>query len=126
MDSTQIESQGGQLRVEVTVLRADNIPRIKAFGVKREYFVTIAYGATTKKIKKKTRNVTVQIEGQTAFWNQTLDPFFVQPSSHLILFLYAKRVVHKDLLIGTHDTTVPTESERGSFLHCRILVYTAN
>jgi hypothetical protein len=90
MDSTQIESQGGQLRVEVTgvcldpdsftfskysiVLRADNIPRIKAFGVKREYFVTIAYGATTKKIKKKTRNVTVQIEGQTAFWNQTLDP----------------------------------------------------
>ena len=54
------------------VLRARNVPHIKTiFGVKREYFVTIAYRAITKKTKKRTKSV--QIEGQTAVWNQRLD-----------------------------------------------------
>jgi hypothetical protein len=56
------------------VLRADNVPHIKAFGVKREYFVSVFHEQTTNKIKKKTRNVPIQIEGQAALWNQTLDP----------------------------------------------------
>jgi hypothetical protein len=56
------------------VLRADNVPHVKAFGVKREYFVSVFHGATTNKIKKKTRNVPIHMEGQTALWNQTLDP----------------------------------------------------
>jgi hypothetical protein len=38
--------------------------------VKREYFVTVAYQATKKKTK---RTKSVQIEGQMAVWNQTLD-----------------------------------------------------
>jgi len=54
------------------VLRAHNVPQFKTIlGVKREYFVTITYRATTKKTKKKTKGV--QNEGQTAVWNQTLD-----------------------------------------------------
>jgi hypothetical protein len=36
--------------------------------VKRKFFVTVAYRATTKR-----RTKSVQIEGQTAVWNQTLD-----------------------------------------------------
>ena len=53
------------------VLRALNVPDIKTiFGGKRDYFVTIGYQATKKKTKK---TKTVQIEGQTAVWNQTLD-----------------------------------------------------
>ena len=98
MDSSQItESQGRQLqpvRAEVTgvysnppcsgidkdltsllVLRALNVPYIKTvFGGKREYFVTIAYQVATKKAKKTKKTKSVQIEGQTAEWNQTLDP----------------------------------------------------
>jgi len=51
------------------VLRARNVPHIKTtFGGKREFFITIAYGATTKKTKKRTK-----IEGQTAVWNERLD-----------------------------------------------------
>jgi hypothetical protein len=55
----------------LSVLRALNVPLIKTiFGGKREYIVTIAY-QTTKKKTKKTKSV--QIEGQAAVWNQTLD-----------------------------------------------------
>ena len=53
------------------VLRADNVPYIKTFGVKREYFVTISHGVTTKKTTKKTKSV--QIDGGTAVWDQRLD-----------------------------------------------------
>jgi hypothetical protein len=53
------------------VLRALNLPHIKAiFGGRREYFVTITHQATKKKTKK---TKSVRIEGQTAVWNQTLD-----------------------------------------------------
>ena len=41
----------------------------------------------------------------------------VQPSSHLILCLYAKRSAHPDILIGTHEMPIPLGSQRGSF--CR-------
>ncbi|KAH8979003.1 hypothetical protein EDB92DRAFT_445415 [Lactarius akahatsu] len=118
MGSTQIaESQGSQsqpISVGVTVIRARNIPHIKTtFGRKRELFVTIAYGATTKKTKKQTekRTKTVHIDGQTAVWDQRLDPFFVQPSSQLTLCLYAKRLTQRDILIGIHQMVIPNESE---------------
>ncbi|KAN0128709.1 hypothetical protein V8E53_013430 [Lactarius tabidus] len=124
--STQIaESQGS--RVEVTVLQALNVPHIKTkFGGKREYFVTVAYQVTTKKTKKTKKTKSVQSEGQTAVWNQTLDPFFVKPPSHLILCLYAKRLTQKDLLIGTHQITIPAESESGSSVHYKTLIHTTN
>ncbi|KAF8265522.1 hypothetical protein EI94DRAFT_1702414 [Lactarius quietus] len=80
MDSTQVtESQGSQsalVRVEVTVLRALHVPYIKTvFGGKREYFITVTYQATTKKAKKTKKTKSVQIEGQMAVWNETLDAF---------------------------------------------------
>jgi hypothetical protein len=97
LDSTKTqaqvtESQGGHVEVtgaylnpagaridkdliSPSVLRALNVPHIKTiFGGKREYFVTIAYQATTKKEKKTKKTKSVQSEGQTAVWNQTLDP----------------------------------------------------
>ena len=57
------------------VLQALNIPYIKnILGGKREYFITIGYQATKKKTKKTKKTKSVQIEGQTVVWNQTLDP----------------------------------------------------
>ncbi|KAF8264172.1 hypothetical protein EI94DRAFT_1788157, partial [Lactarius quietus] len=105
-------SQSSLVRVEVTVLRAINVPHIKnKFGGKREYFFTVTYQETTKKAKKTKKTKSVQIEGQMVVWNETLDAFSVQPSSHLILCIYAKRLTQRDLLIGTHEITIPTESE---------------
>ena len=57
------------------VLRALNVPSIKTiYGGKREFFVTIGYQATKKKANKTQKTKSVQIERQTAVWNQTLDP----------------------------------------------------
>ena len=53
------------------VLRAHGVPIIKTFGVKKEYFVTISDGVTTKKTMKKTKSV--QIQGETVVWDQRLD-----------------------------------------------------
>ncbi|KAH9022901.1 hypothetical protein EDB85DRAFT_2278061 [Lactarius pseudohatsudake] len=51
--STRIaESQGSLSRVEVTVLRAHNLPSIKKRrGLKRSFYVTITHDTTTKKTK---------------------------------------------------------------------------
>ncbi|KAH9028768.1 hypothetical protein EDB85DRAFT_2276299, partial [Lactarius pseudohatsudake] len=119
MDSIRIAESHDQgtrsqpVSVEVTVLRARNVPHIKAtFSGKREFFVTIAYGAATKTKKQtKRRTKSVQIDGQTVMWDQRLDAFFVQPSSHLTLCLYAKRLTKSDLLIGTHEMVIPVGSE---------------
>ncbi|KAH9016554.1 hypothetical protein EDB85DRAFT_1898048 [Lactarius pseudohatsudake] len=53
LDSTRIaESQGSLSRVEVTVLRAHNLPSIKKRrGLKRSFYVTITHDTTTKKTK---------------------------------------------------------------------------
>ncbi|KAH8988084.1 hypothetical protein EDB92DRAFT_2104794, partial [Lactarius akahatsu] len=99
MGSTRnAESQGGRSQVEVTVLRARNVPHIKTtFGRKKEFFVTIAYGATTKTGKQtKKRTKGVHTDGQTAL---KVPISFVQSSSHLILCLYAKRLTRSDVLI---------------------------
>ncbi|KAH9030075.1 hypothetical protein EDB84DRAFT_1676992, partial [Lactarius hengduanensis] len=135
MDSTQIAgSQGSRsqpLSVEVMVLRACNVPQFKTtFGGKREYFVTITYGTTTKKTKKQTKKRTksAQIDGQIVAWDQRLDALYdflifghifrlkvpislVQPSSRIILSLYAKKSITSDILIGTHEMTLPVVSQ---------------
>ncbi|KAH9053644.1 hypothetical protein EDB87DRAFT_207968 [Lactarius vividus] len=132
--STQVSgSQGsrsqpeGAERVEVTVIRAHNVPQfgsILGVPVKTEYFVTITYAATTKKTKKKIKKTkSVQIDGQMAVWDQRLDPFFVQPSSRLLIRLYAKRLRINDTLIGTYEVVIPVESTSSS-VHYRILVHT--
>ena len=51
---------------------------------------------------------------------------FVQPSSHFILCLYAKRLTHKDLLFGRQEISIPAEPESGSFAHHKIHVHTTN
>ncbi|KAH9002381.1 hypothetical protein EDB86DRAFT_3074161 [Lactarius hatsudake] len=91
-------------RVEVTVLRA-HVPRIKKqFGRRRRLFVTVTDGATMKK------TISLQIDGHTVHWNQTLDAFYTQQSSQLTLRLYEKRLTRPDVVIGTHEIPIPVES----------------
>ncbi|KAH9032448.1 hypothetical protein EDB85DRAFT_2145566 [Lactarius pseudohatsudake] len=112
LDSNQIaEWQGGssQLRVEVTVLLARNIPRIKKqFGLKRRFFVSVTSQVT--QTTQKTSLVSVATEGSAAEWNENLDAFIVPPPSGLALRLYAKGFARRDLLIGMHEM-VPVESQ---------------
>ncbi|KAH9025322.1 hypothetical protein EDB85DRAFT_1893948 [Lactarius pseudohatsudake] len=92
-----------QLRVDVTVLRAENVPRLKnVFGLK--FFVTVASQA----IEKKTPSVPAK--RRTARWGESLDAFILQPSTPLILRLYAERFARRDILIGAHEM-VPLESQ---------------
>ncbi|KAH9014670.1 hypothetical protein EDB85DRAFT_2213593 [Lactarius pseudohatsudake] len=88
------EPQGGpsQLRVDVTVLRADNLPKLNnIFGLK--FFVTVASQATEKKTPS------VPAKRQTARWGESLGAF-----------LYAKRKARQNTLIGTHEM-IPVESQ---------------
>ncbi|KAH9041398.1 hypothetical protein EDB85DRAFT_1923025 [Lactarius pseudohatsudake] len=103
------ESQGSTsqlLRVEVTVLRAHSVPRIKGlFGRKRRLFVSVVNDATVMETKS------VQIDGRTVQWDQTLGAFSAQRSSHLILRLYAKRSTSPNILIGSRTTPIPVVSQ---------------
>ncbi|KAH9031022.1 hypothetical protein EDB85DRAFT_2275539, partial [Lactarius pseudohatsudake] len=91
-----------QIRVEVTVLRAHNIPYIKrSFDRKRQFSVTVTDLVTTKKTKS------VQIEGHTVQWNQPLGTFSTQRSSHFTLVLYEKRLAHRNTVIGTCEIPIP-------------------
>ncbi|KAF8273291.1 hypothetical protein EI94DRAFT_1298397 [Lactarius quietus] len=103
---SQSQRISSQIRVEVSVLRADNVPKIaKRFRLKNQFFVTVSNQATTMK------TASVSIKEQTAQWNQKFDAFFVQPSSRLVFCLYAKRLAHPDKLIGTHEIPIPVESQ---------------
>ncbi|KAH9020855.1 hypothetical protein EDB85DRAFT_507418 [Lactarius pseudohatsudake] len=92
-----------QLRIDVTVLRAENVPRLKiSFGPK--FFVTVASQA----IEKKTPSVPAR--RRTARWGESLGVFILQPSTPLILRLYAERFARRDILIGAHEM-IPVESQ---------------
>ncbi|KAH9019046.1 hypothetical protein EDB84DRAFT_629161 [Lactarius hengduanensis] len=91
------------LRVEVTVLRAHNVPHVKnLFGLK--FFVAV----TDQTTKKKTSSVPT--EGAVVQWNENLGVFILQPSSRLVLRLYAERFARRDILIGRHEM-IPVESQ---------------
>ncbi|KAH9038238.1 hypothetical protein EDB85DRAFT_529123 [Lactarius pseudohatsudake] len=99
------ESQGGpsQLRVEVTVLRAHNVPRLKnVFGLK--FFVTV----TSQAIEKKTPSVPAK--RRTVRWGESLSAFILQSSTPLILRLYAERFARRDILIGAQEM-IPVKSQ---------------
>ncbi|KAH9000465.1 hypothetical protein EDB92DRAFT_506182 [Lactarius akahatsu] len=99
----QISESQENLRVGVTVLRAHNVPHIKnLFGLK--FFVTV----TNQTTKKKTSSVPT--EGATVQWNENLGVFILQPSSRLVLRLYAERFARRDILIGRHEM-IPVESQ---------------
>ncbi|KAH9054284.1 hypothetical protein EDB87DRAFT_1825179 [Lactarius vividus] len=104
---TQIaESQGSLSRVEVIVLRARDLPHIKKrLGFERRFYVTVTNDTKTEKTK------TVQVDGPTVRWDQTLGAFSTQRSSHLILRLYEKRRLHADVLIGTQEIPVESQTE---------------
>ncbi|KAH8990557.1 hypothetical protein EDB92DRAFT_759389 [Lactarius akahatsu] len=104
-------SRSQQISVEMIVIRARNVPHIKTtVGGKREPFVTIAHGATTKKTKEEAkRTKSVHIDGRTLGWDQRLDAFFLKLSSQRVLRLHAKRLTK--ILIRTQGTVIPAESE---------------
>ncbi|KAH9055461.1 hypothetical protein EDB87DRAFT_1316370 [Lactarius vividus] len=89
-----------QLRVQVTVLRVHNIPHTKSHT---KFYVTVTSQTTTMNTSSVTTKESI------AEWNEDLDSFILQPSSHLVLRLYEKRWALQDLLIGTHEM-MPVES----------------
>ncbi|KAH8996413.1 hypothetical protein EDB86DRAFT_995596 [Lactarius hatsudake] len=89
-----------QLRVQVTVLRAHNIPHTKS---RTKFYVTVISQTTTNNTQS------VPTKESIAEWNEDLDAFIVQPSSRLVLRLYEKRRALQDILIGTHEM-MPVES----------------
>ncbi|KAH9026700.1 hypothetical protein EDB83DRAFT_2555295 [Lactarius deliciosus] len=92
-----------QLHVDVTVLRAENVPRLKnVFGLK--FFVTVASQA----IEKKTPSVPAK--RRTARWGESLGAFILQPSTPLILRLHAERFARRDIHIAAHEM-IPVESQ---------------
>ncbi|KAH9025283.1 hypothetical protein EDB85DRAFT_2277316 [Lactarius pseudohatsudake] len=94
-----------QFRVDVTVLRAENVPRLKnVFGLK--FFVTV----TSQAIEKKTPSVPAK--KRTARWGESLGAFILQPSTPLILRLYAERFARRDILIAAREM-IPVESQIG-------------
>ncbi|KAF8258413.1 hypothetical protein EI94DRAFT_1138288, partial [Lactarius quietus] len=106
-----VESQGSpsQLRVQVTVLRAQNIPRIKnLFGLK--LFVSVA----SQEIKKKTSSVAAK--ELTVQWNENLDAFVVEPAPRFVLHLYAERFARRDVLIGTYEMTTVQSQTNAPFV----------
>ncbi|KAF8262882.1 hypothetical protein EI94DRAFT_1742400 [Lactarius quietus] len=90
------ESPLAELRVVVTVLRAHNVPNHLS-GL--NFFVTVV--AAT--------------EESTVKWNEILSAFAVQPSSRLVLRLYAERLARPDILIGTHEM-VPVAQSNTPFI----------
>lgn len=105
--TTETQGSSSKLRVEVTVLRVYNLPHIKRWlRMKRRFFVTVTDQKTTIK------SASVKIDGETAAWNLKLDAFSVQPSSSLKLHLYAKRFLHRDILVGTHEIPLEPTSDR--------------
>ncbi|KAH9024744.1 hypothetical protein EDB85DRAFT_252124 [Lactarius pseudohatsudake] len=103
------EPQGGpsQLRVDVTVLRAEKVPRLKnVFGLK--FFVTVASQAIEMRTPKRTPSVPAK--RRSARWGESLDAFILQPSTPLMMRLYAERFARRDILIGAHEM-IPAESQ---------------
>ncbi|KAH9016720.1 hypothetical protein EDB84DRAFT_712601 [Lactarius hengduanensis] len=81
----------------------EKVPRLKnVFGLK--FFVTVASQA----IEQKTPSVPAK--RRTARWGESLDAFILQPSTPLILRLYAERFARRDILIGAHEM-IPAESQ---------------
>ncbi|KAH9058916.1 hypothetical protein EDB83DRAFT_1011096 [Lactarius deliciosus] len=105
--TAQITETSSKLHVKVTVLRVYNLPHIKRWlRMKRRFFVTVTDQKTTIK------SASVKIDGETAAWNLELDALSVQPSSSLKLHLYAKRFLHRDILVGTHEIPLEPTSDR--------------
>jgi len=97
--------QPGNSRVEVTVLRAQKLPRLKTlFGKKRRFYVTVTDGTIAKK------TTAIRSVEQAVEWDEKLDVFASHPSSNIMLSLYAKRRFDKDILIGTYD--IPVKPQR--------------
>ncbi|KAH9008457.1 hypothetical protein EDB84DRAFT_96364 [Lactarius hengduanensis] len=95
------EESPSQLRVQVTVLRAHNIPHTKS---RTKFYVTVTSQTTTTTNKTSS----VPTKESMAEWNENLDTFIVQPSSPLVLCLYEERRP-QDILIGRHEM-MPVES----------------
>ncbi|KAH9032460.1 hypothetical protein EDB85DRAFT_1250043 [Lactarius pseudohatsudake] len=95
------EESPSQLRVQVTVLRAHNIPHTKS---RTKFYVTVTSQTTTTTNKTSS----VPTKESIAEWNEDLDTFIVKPSSRLVLCLYEKRRP-QDILIGRQEM-MPVES----------------
>jgi hypothetical protein len=70
--NTQIGQIEGTKSVDVTVIRANDLPRLKnVIGKKRQFFVTVTSGATTKK------TAAVRSVAQAVRWDEMLGTLWV-------------------------------------------------
>ncbi|KAI0040971.1 hypothetical protein FA95DRAFT_790933 [Auriscalpium vulgare] len=91
----QIAPQRRTDEVRVIVIRAQGLPSLKnAVGQRRKFFLTVSDGATVKTTKAAAK------DGEYVTWNAVLDGFALDPSSHLTLRVFAKRL-RKDMPVAT-------------------------
>ncbi|KAH9956321.1 hypothetical protein BGW80DRAFT_267342 [Lactifluus volemus] len=112
------EIQPGLLKV--TVLRAQDLPRLKTFlGKKRRFHVTVTYGERTWE-SRSVRSVAQRVE-----WNDIVDAFAVQPLSRIGVSVYAKKTITRNILVGRkeivceprHEVDIDFTSADGPNIH---------
>ncbi|KAH9960961.1 hypothetical protein BGW80DRAFT_922078 [Lactifluus volemus] len=88
----------GLIPLQVTVLRAHNLPRLKTLlGKKRQYHVTVTYEERTWE-SRPVRSVAQRVE-----WNEVVDTFTVRPLSRITVSVYAKKTMARDILVGRQE-----------------------
>ncbi|KAH9012450.1 hypothetical protein EDB84DRAFT_1680696 [Lactarius hengduanensis] len=105
---TETQGSSSKLRVEVTVLRVYNLPHIKRWLAHEEAVLRYCNRSEGPRSSQQA----LRLMGKRRQWNLKLDAFSVQPSSSLKLHLYAKRFLHRDILVGTHEIPLEPTSDR--------------
>ncbi|KAI0263383.1 hypothetical protein BC834DRAFT_887042 [Gloeopeniophorella convolvens] len=87
----------------LNVVRADGLPHLRTlFGAERKFYVTATDGVKTAKTSAiRSREGSVQ-------WDEVLSGFAVNPSSRLIVRIFAHRTRNESVLMGT--VAIPFES----------------
>ncbi|KAI0263212.1 hypothetical protein BC834DRAFT_997638 [Gloeopeniophorella convolvens] len=105
-DEKQGSPQPQSAKLKVTVVRADGLPRRGFTICKQRFFVSVTDGGTKK-------NTTVVSSKQRAVqWDAVLGEFTIKPSPGLTLYVFEKRRLHKDGLVGqveiSFDSLLPS------------------
>ncbi|KAI0259344.1 hypothetical protein BC834DRAFT_638252 [Gloeopeniophorella convolvens] len=105
-DSSQ--QQPSPARLELTVARADGLPRLRTLFLKKErkYYVTATDGLRTEK------TLAIRSTAQSVQWDKTLSGLTINSSSPLIVRVFARRTWLRDVRLGL--LTIPFETIRSS------------
>ncbi|KAI0260174.1 hypothetical protein BC834DRAFT_1035517, partial [Gloeopeniophorella convolvens] len=92
------------VRPVLTVVRASDLPRLKATFEESEFYVTATDGVRTG------RTSAVRSREWSVRWDETLSGFQVSPTTRLVVHVVARRRLLKDIPIGL--LVIPFESLR--------------